>query len=98
MIPRAHAPYLADLDPADAERMMAVAQRLAQALRDSTIPTEGINLFLADGEVAFQEVLHAHLHVLPRTAGDGFGLTGGFTTPPREILDAQAATVRAALS
>lgn len=97
VIPRAHAPYLADLAVGDAERMMSVAQRLAQALRDSTVPTEGINLFLADGEVAMQEVFHAHLHVLPRTAGDGFGLTGGFTTPARDVLDAQAAAVRAAL-
>lgn len=57
VIPRAHAPYLVDVDPDDAERIMTVAQRVAQALRDSTIPSEGVNLFLADGEVAFQEVL-----------------------------------------
>ena len=30
VIPRAHAPYLADLAVGDAERMMSVAQRLAQ--------------------------------------------------------------------
>ncbi|MGC5016524.1 HIT domain-containing protein [Streptosporangium sp. DT93] len=30
-----------------------------------------MNLFLADGEVAFQEVFHPHLHVIP---GYGPGL------------------------
>ncbi len=29
-------------------------------------------MFLADGEAAFQEVFHVHLHVFPRTVGDGF--------------------------
>lgn len=26
---------------------------------------KGINLFLADGEAAFQDVFHAHMHVFP---------------------------------
>jgi histidine triad (HIT) family protein len=29
-------------------------------------------LFSADGEAAGQEVLHAHLHVIPRYPNDGF--------------------------
>lgn len=69
--PKVHAPNLVDLDPDDGARMFQVAQQLAQALRDSSIPAEGINLFLADGEVALQEIFHAHLHVLPRTRGTG---------------------------
>jgi diadenosine tetraphosphate (Ap4A) HIT family hydrolase len=28
-------------------------------------------MFLADGEAAFQEIFHVHLHVFPRTPGDG---------------------------
>ncbi|WP_262391732.1 HIT domain-containing protein, partial [Nocardiopsis sp. CNR-923] len=31
-------------------------------------------MFLADGEAAGQEVFHAHLHVFPRFAGDGFSV------------------------
>ncbi|GAI66298.1 unnamed protein product, partial [marine sediment metagenome] len=34
---------------------------------------EGINLFVADGDAAGQEVFHFHLHVYPRFEGDGFG-------------------------
>jgi len=29
-------------------------------------------MFLADGEAAFQEVFHVHLHVFPRFVGDRF--------------------------
>lgn len=97
VVPRAHAPYLRDLDPDDGARMFRVAQRIAQALRDSSIPTAGINLFLADGEVAQQEVFHAHLHVVPRTRGDGFRVEAEFGRPERDLLDAQATAIRQAL-
>jgi diadenosine tetraphosphate (Ap4A) HIT family hydrolase len=43
-----------------------------------------VNLFLADGEVAFQEVFHLHLHVIPRYSGDGFEIRARWK-PGREI-------------
>ena len=97
VVSRDHAPNLAELDPDDGARMFKVAQQLAQALRDSSIPADGINLFLADGEVALQEVFHAHLHVLPRTRGDGFTVKAEFGSPERDVLDAQATAIRQAL-
>lgn len=32
---------------------------------------EGFNVFVNNGEVAGQVVLHAHIHVIPRKKGDG---------------------------
>ena len=98
VVPKKHAPHLVDLCPEDGAQMFRVAQRLAQALRTSSIPADGINLFLADGEVALQEVFHAHLHVLPRTVGDGFTVAADFARPPRDVVDAQAADIRAAFA
>jgi diadenosine tetraphosphate (Ap4A) HIT family hydrolase len=63
----------------------------------SSIPAEGINLFLANGETAQQEVLHTHLHVVPRTPGDGFTLKADFGNPDRDLLDVQAAAIEAGL-
>ena len=97
VIPRRHAAMLDDLDPADAERMMSVAQHLARALRRSTVPTDGINLLLADGAAAGQEVFHCHLHVIPRTARDGLVIDAPFVSPPRSELDAHAEAIRSAL-
>ena len=73
VVPHRHAPDLASLDPLDAAAMVAAAQRLAQALRRAPLGVEGVNLHLADGAAAGQSVEHAHLHVIPRTTGDGFG-------------------------
>jgi histidine triad (HIT) family protein len=59
-----------------------------------------VNLFLADGEAAGQEVFHVHLHVIPRFHGDGFGFRfdpNYFRLPDRASLDKVAVQVRLAL-
>jgi histidine triad (HIT) family protein len=95
VVPKRHAPFLVDLDEATGARMFSVAMRLAQAVRASGLRCEGINLFLADGEAAFQEVFHAHLHVIPRFAGDRFRIDADWSaTPSRAELDEIAAQVR----
>lgn len=96
VVPKTHAVGLEDLDPATGAEMFRVAQRVAGAIRRSGLRCEGINLFLADGAAAFQEVFHTHLHVLPRYRGDGFHLeTGQSTTVAyRAELDDVAATLR----
>ena len=100
VIPNRHAASLAELDEASAAHLLPVAQRIAAAVRQSGVRCEGVNLFLADGEAAGQEVFHVHLHVFPRYHGDGFGLVFGphYTSrPARAQLDAVAAQIRAAL-
>jgi histidine triad (HIT) family protein len=97
VVPRRHFVGLTDLDPEDGARMFRTGQRMAAALRRSALPSEGVNLFLADGRVAGQEVFHVHLHVLPRNRGDGFRVSADWRFPPRDELDEHAATLRAAL-
>lgn len=101
VIPNQHSSDLAGVAPETAAQLMRIGQRLAAALRASGLRCEGVNLFLADGQAAGQEVWHSHLHVIPRYAGDGFGLkmppTYRSTRPTREQLDAAASQVRGAL-
>ena len=94
IVPKRHASYLADLDEQLGMSMFRIAQRLAAALRNSGLPCEGVNLFLADGEAAFQEVFHVHLHVFPRTIGDGFRIDADWRERPRAELDDAARRVR----
>ena len=97
VVPRAHAARLADLDERLGAAMFAVGQRLAGAIRRSGLPCEGVNLFVPDGAVAGQEVMHIHLHVLPRTPGDGFRIERGSAITGRAELDQAAALVRGGL-
>ena len=101
VVPNRHVTDLAELDEATGRHLFKVAQYAAAALRRSGLKCEGVNLFLADGEAAGQEVFHIHLHVFPRYKGDGFGLKFGpayFEKPDRGQLDAVAEKIKAALS
>ena len=101
VIPNSHAPHLADLREEQGGHLFRIAQRMAAALRRSGVRCEGVNLFLADGAVAMQEVFHVHLHVLPRDEGDGFGLqfpSRYSEKPTREELERVGASIRAHLT
>jgi histidine triad (HIT) family protein len=74
VVPRQHAILLPELDAASVGHLLLVAQQVDTALRHSGLRCEGVNLFLADGRPAGQEVMHVHLHVIPRFDGDGHHL------------------------
>ena len=98
VVPKTHAAHLADLPPVAGGAMMQTAMRCAAALRASPIETAGLNLFLADGAAAGQVVFHVHLHVLPRSTGDGLELIIRYDpAPSRRELDDQARQLAAFL-
>ncbi|MHB8303719.1 MAG: HIT family protein [Acidobacteriaceae bacterium] len=70
IVPYAHTDRLCKLEAAAAGEMMALAQRLEQALRRIYSP-DGINLGMNLGKAAGAGVVgHVHLHMLPRWTGD----------------------------
>jgi histidine triad (HIT) family protein len=90
VIPKAHGQYLEDLDDDTvaavfrAVRAVSAAQRKGLGAHDTTI---GIN----NGPSAGQVVPHAHVHIVPRRAGDGGGhlhsiVSGGKTMDLDEAL------------
>lgn len=100
VVPRTHAAYLVELDSGIGCHLFRVAMELAGAVRQSGIRCEGVNLFLADGEAAGQEIFHVHLHLIPRFEGDGFGMYFSpeyYQLPERAVLDEVAARIRRVL-
>jgi histidine triad (HIT) family protein len=97
IIPKIHGAGLVDLDESDGALMFMVAQRLAAALRSSGLQCAGVNLFLADGDAAGQDVFHVHLHVFPRYVGDSVRIHSGKRRASRRDLDEVAARIRAEL-
>ncbi|HZU77157.1 MAG TPA: HIT family protein [Dehalococcoidia bacterium] len=97
VIPKRHYAFVAEMDEETGAHLFRASMRMAAALRNSGLRCEGVNWFLADGEAAFQEIFHVHLHVFPRFRGDTFKLDADWSVhPPREELDATAAQIRAA--
>lgn len=100
VIPKFHTESLVDLPVSDAEHLMHVGQKVDAALRVTDLRCEGVNLFLADGKAAGQEIEHVHLHVFPRFMGDGYRLRfipNLGDKVPRHVLEEQAAKIRAAM-
>jgi histidine triad (HIT) family protein len=96
VVPREHAVLMADLNETVAMRSFRVARQLASVAR-ARLGATGVNLFVADGETAFQDVPHFHVHVIPRYANDGFGLTfpDAYSRPPsRAELETIASAIR----
>jgi ribosomal-protein-alanine N-acetyltransferase len=54
-----------------AGHLFKIGKKVLAALQATSIKCEGANLFLSDGHVAGQEVMHSHLHIAPRFIGDG---------------------------
>ncbi|TMC13650.1 MAG: HIT family protein [Chloroflexi bacterium] len=100
VFPKRHAQLLAELQPGEGAACWVIAETMARALRGSGLRVEGVNLFVADGEAAFQDVPHFHIHVIPRHAGDGFSLSfpESYGQPvERTALDDAAARIRSGL-
>jgi len=74
VLPKKHSKTLADLNPAVGVKLWQASQRIAVALRKADLDCQDVNLYMADGPDAGQEVPHVHMHVIPREKNDGFGL------------------------
>ena len=84
---------LLDADPAELERMIRLAQRVARAER-VVFKAEGITAYQNNGTPSNQTVAHMHLHVAPRFYGPTPADVP--TTDPKALAEA-AAKVAAAL-
>lgn len=68
LVPRRHVETLPDLPAALRDPFLAAGQRLAAAMVDG-LGAQGS--FMAVNNTVSQSVPHLHLHVVPRTKGDG---------------------------
>ena len=85
LVPRTHVVTLLDLPASLRDGFLAAAQVLASAV------VEGLGAqgsFVAMNNVVSQSVPHLHLHVVPRTKGDGLR---GFFWPRTRYVDGEAA-------
>lgn len=98
VVPRKHMVGLEDLDAATGAHVWSIGHDMSRALRRSEMRSEGINILLCDGEVAFQTVFHLHLHVIPRYAGDGWTIVPETVERERSLLDSDASAISTAVT
>jgi len=69
VIPKRHFKNVFDMPPEAFGEVGSTVAKVARAVNEVLQPA-GISLVQANGELAGQTVFHAHVHVLPRRAGD----------------------------
>jgi ATP adenylyltransferase len=99
IVPYRHLDSLAALPAADAQEMMALAQRVETVLRAVYHPS-GMNFGLNLGEAGGAGIAaHIHMHALPRWIGDtNFMTVTADTRVLPEDLDTTWSRIRAALN
>jgi histidine triad (HIT) family protein len=91
LVPREHVVTLPDLPARLRDGFLEAGQRLSRAM------VEGLGAqgsFVAINNVVSQSVPHLHLHVVPRTKGDGLR---GFFWPRTKYADGEASAYAARL-
>jgi diadenosine tetraphosphate (Ap4A) HIT family hydrolase len=83
IVPNRHAENFMAVPDDTMHHMTDVAQKLIAAIMRTDLRAEGIMLQMNSGKAAGQSVFHAHLHIIPRFAGDA-------PTPPAEGATGQA--------
>lgn len=94
LIPKSHAENLSRGSEAEARELMGAVHFLAPKIMQA-IGADGYNLGMNHGECAGQEVMHTHVHVMPRKNG----MMRTFTKlhPTKEELATSAEKIRAVL-
>ena len=73
VIPKAHYVTIFELPPTAFAAAGRTAIAVAKAV-EAALKPDGLNLLQSNGPGAAQSVAHFHLHILPRTLGDGLVL------------------------
>ena len=93
VIPKEHAPDLYAISDEALARTMVTAKKVARAVARSLNP-HGLNLVQCNGAAAAQSVMHFHVHVLPRTTGDGLAMNWGLKLGDIDAIGRVAQRIR----
>ena len=99
VVPRQHFETLRDVPKAVGLHLYEVATRLIPIIQQAS-GADDMNIVVNSGHAAGKNVMHYHLHLIPRRVGDGFDVPlpfAGSEMPNRQQLDAMAARIIAAV-
>lgn len=88
VVPKAHHSRVEELPDDLGDALFGRAHRLAPAV-ESAVDAEGITIAVNDGEAAGQEVMHVHVHLIPRFDDDGVGAVHSLRWDRPQLSDAE---------
>ena len=84
VIPKKHVKNVLDCDEDTYAQVMGTVQKVAKHLV-TDCGYDGVNLLNANEEAAGQSVPHLHIHIIPRSKGDGVDAWPKFTGAVQEL-------------
>ncbi len=73
IIPKKHSDNILEMDSELASKMSILAKKIFKAMKQG-LGAEGSNIIFNNGLVAGQEIMHTHMHLIPRYKKDDFVL------------------------
>jgi histidine triad (HIT) family protein len=95
VVPREHYEVLQDIPKDVGAHLYMVAAKLIPRVQTASGATD-MNIVVNSGAAAGQNVMHYHIHLIPRREGDGFDVPlpfPGSPMPNRQQLDGMAARI-----
>ena len=95
VVPREHYEVLQDIPKDVGAHLYLVAAKLIPRVQTASGATD-MNIVVNSGAAAGQNVMHYHIHLIPRREGDGFDVPlpfPGSPMPNRQQLDGMAARI-----
>ena len=96
VIPKEHWKNVYETPDTCLAAVVKTVKKIAQAVM-TTLSPDGVNVVQANGKGAAQSVEHFHMHVLPRTLGDGLKLNWGLAPGDMEQIRALSERIKSAL-
>ncbi|MDD4358339.1 MAG: HIT family protein [Candidatus Pacebacteria bacterium] len=72
VIPKEHYENIFDIEEEALKRIAEVSKKIAIQMKNNLEDVYGITIFQSNGRTAEQEVMHYHMHVIPRRESDNF--------------------------
>lgn len=91
VVPKKHVKNIFEYDEELAQRVFKKIPMIARAIKESNPDIVGMNICMNNGEIAYQSVMHSHIHLVPRyTNKDGFSMKWADNTGKASSEELQA--------
>ncbi|MEK7664021.1 MAG: HIT family protein [Patescibacteria group bacterium] len=79
VIPKKHCQDIFDIGESDLQKVIVSAKNVSEKIKN-TLKADGIRISQSNGKAAGQDVMHFHLHVIPRYTDNGLSNNPTLTT------------------
>lgn len=76
VIPKKHFKNIYETPDESLTEIIKTVKKIAKAIK-SEMKADGVNITMNNDPAAGQVIFHSHVHIIPRTENDGFGLWRG---------------------